>query len=111
MGRRWWQKEARRIQNEQVAAPVVVLSVEQAAAPVVVSPVEEVEDITDIHVAADAAAVELTETVATISDDDVDQVVLTAEQEAIEDAKDAEVPAPVKVTIQNNFSKNKKKRR
>lgn len=99
MGRRWWQKEARRMQNEQVTAPEAVSSV------------EEVSDITDIHVAADAAAVELTETVATISDDDVDQVVLTAEQEAIEDAKDAEVPAPVKVVTQNNFSNNKKKRR
>jgi hypothetical protein len=99
MGRRWWQKEARRMQNEQVATPEAESSVE--AEP----------NITDIHVAAAAAAVELTETVATISDDDVDQVVLTAEQEAIEDAKDAEAPAPVKVVTQNNFSNNKKKRR
>ena len=99
MGRRWWQKEARRMQNEQVATPEAVSSV------------EAVPDITDIHVAAAAAAVELTETVTAISDDDVDQVVLTVEQEAIEDAKDAEVPAPVKVVTQNNFSNNKKKRR
>jgi hypothetical protein len=100
MGRRWWQKEARRVQDEQATAPTV--------APVI----EEAADITDIHVDALAAAIELAETVSIITDNDVDQIKLTPEQEAVEDAKDAEAPAPVIVT-KNQFAvnNNKKKRR
>jgi hypothetical protein len=101
MGRRWWQKEARRLQNEQAKA--------QEAA----STAEEVKNIADAHFAvAEEAAVELAETVAVISPEDVDQVTMTAEQESIEDAKDAEIPVPVAVT-QNQFviDNNKKKRR
>jgi hypothetical protein len=97
MGRRWWQKEARRMQNEQ-------------SEPEDVSSVEEVLDVTDIHTAAASAAVELTETVTSFSDVDIDQDELSAEQDAIEDAKDAEDPAPFKVTQANSIS-NKKKRR
>ena len=99
MGRRWWQKEARRQQNEK--APV------NTSEP-------DVEEVLDApaHIEDAAAAVdELVAVTETITTDDVADVVLTPEEAAIEDAKDAAVPVPIKVE-QNKFSiSNKKKRR
>lgn len=99
MGRRWWQKEARRIQNENLKTQ------------------EEVSVNTEHNVsqhieAAQEVATELSEIVASISEEDVSEVTLTAEQEADEDVKDAAIPSPVTIT-QNKFvsSNNKKKRR
>jgi hypothetical protein len=99
MGRRWWQKEARRIQN--VKSSSVTPN----------SAVEEVIDDSSHFADADAVISELAETIASITTEDVAEVQLTAEEAVIEDAKDAEVPDPVKVVTQNNFSNNKKKRR
>jgi hypothetical protein len=125
MGRRWWQREARRAQNEQApvapsreenvdivsteTVPVAADAVETAEQ----APIEAVADVAaDDHIdAAGDVAAELAETISMIEAEDVDQVTLSPEQAAIEDAKDAEVPAPVKVVTQNNFSNNKKKRR
>jgi hypothetical protein len=99
MGRRWWQKEARIEQNVKLKA--------QKAADV------EVTCDADQHFeVAQEVTAELNEIVTSISESDVSEVTLTAEQEAVEDAKDAEIPTPVTIT-QNKFisNSNKKKRR
>lgn len=74
----------------------------------------DVEEVFDApaHIEDAAAAVdELVAVTETITADDVADVVLTPEETAIEDAKDAAVPVPIKVE-QNKFaSSNKKKRR
>lgn len=99
MGRRWWQKEARREQNEKLKAQKS-------------TDVEVVYDADQHSEVAQEVAAELNEIVTSISDCDVAEVELTAEQEAVEDAKDAEIPTPVTIT-QNKFvsNTNKKKRR
>lgn len=99
MGRRWWQKEARREQNEKSRA-------------VKTTDVEVEYDSDQYTGEAQEATAELNETVTLISESDVAEVELSAEQEAVEDAKDAAIPAPVTIT-QNKFVNisNKKKRR
>ncbi len=100
MGRRWWQKEARRLQNDQV-------KVQEDAVPV-----EETAIITDEQFStAEDAADELAEIVSMIEAEDVDQVTLSPEQASIEDAKDAAIVVPVVVTQNKNVIDNKKKRR
>jgi hypothetical protein len=99
MGRRWWQKEDRREQNEKLKA------LKAAAA-------EVVYDADQHNEVAQEVTAELSEIVTSISVSDVAEVELTAEQDAVEDAKDAEIPTPVTIT-QNKFvsNNNKKKRR
>jgi hypothetical protein len=125
MGRRWWQKEARRAQNEQTpVAPsreenVDIVSTEtvpvvaDAVETVEQAPIEAVADVAaDDHIdAAGDVAAELAETISMIEAEDVDQVTLSPEQAAIEDAKDAATAVPVVVTQNKHVIDNKKKRR
>jgi hypothetical protein len=99
MGRRWWQKEERREQDEKLK------SRKAASTEVVYDADQHIEEAQEV-------AAELSEIVASISESDVAEVELTAEQEAVEDVKDAEVLTPVTIT-QNKFvsNNNKKKRR
>jgi hypothetical protein len=125
MGRRWWQREARRAQNEQApVAPsreenVVIVSTEtvpvaaDAVEAAEQAPIEAVADVaSDDHIdAAGDVSAELAETISMIEAEDVDQVTLSPEQAAIEDAKDAATAVPVVVTQNKHVIDNKKKRR
>ncbi len=118
MGRRWWQKEARRIQNHR-AKPRLGTTTEQA----------DVEEIND-EVAADAID-ELNETLADTSNDDIVNELSSSEDESVgeieEDTfestdisedivsddvvEEAVTPTVVGTFNQNNNTFKKKKRR
>lgn len=132
MGRRWWQKEARRAQNVQT--PVVssstenVISVSTESVPVVADVVETVdqapiEDVTgtssDDHIeASEDAAAELEQLIESTSDEDLAEEVLNDEEEAVENSLDAAADAESGFKIvtrpnnlPQNYGSNKKKKR
>lgn len=132
MGRRWWQREARRAQNVQT--PVVssstenVISVSTESVPVVADVVETVdqapiEDVTGTssgdHIeASEDAAAELEQLIESTSDEDLAEEVLNDEEEAVENSLDAAADAESGFKIvtrpnnlPQNYGSNKKKKR
>jgi len=107
MGRRWWQREARRAQNEQ--APVApsreenVDIVSTETVPVVAdvvetveqAPIEAVADVaSDDHIdAAEDVAAELEQLIESTTDEDLAEEVLNDDEESVENSLDAAADA------------------
>ena len=131
MGRRWWQKEARRAQNEQTpVAPsreenVDIVSTEtvpvvaDAVETVEQAPIEAVADVAaDDHIdAAGDVAAELEQLIESTSDEDLAEEVLNDDEESVENSLDAAADAESGFKIvtrpnnlPQNYGSNKKKK-
>jgi len=131
MGRRWWQREARRAQNEQApvapsreenvdivsteTVPVAADAVETAEQ----APIEAVADVaSDDHIdAAGDVAAELEQLIESTTDEDLAEEVLNDDEESVENSLDAAADAKSGFKIvsrPNNLPQNygnKKKKR
>jgi len=131
MGRRWWQREARRAQNEQApvapsreenvdivsteTVPVAADAVETAEQ----APIEAVADVaSDDHIdAAEDVAAELEQLIESTTDEDLAEEVLNDDEESVENSLDAAADAESGFKIvsrPNNLPQNygnKKKKR
>ncbi len=132
MGRRWWQKEARRAQNEQTsvvssnAENTISVSTESVPAEADVVEVVDrasVEDFADAssddHIeAAEEVAEQLEQLIESTDDEDFAEESLSADEESVENSLDAAADSASGFKIvtrpnnlPQNYGSNKKKKR
>ena len=132
MGRRWWQKEARRAQNAQapvetsrvenvdIVSTETVPAVDDDVEPAVQAPIEDTADAAgDDHIeAAEDAAAQLEQMIESTDDEDLAEEALSADEEALENSLDAAADAASGFKIvtrpnnlPQNYGSNKKKKR